>query len=97
MAQKTRMGTGHRVLVCLFLVPAAICLPVFGALAFDTYWGAPHPIYGISALAILAALICAGVGLYHGRALIAWAGVLASLATLAGFFAVFLSGPYFDG
>jgi hypothetical protein len=49
----------------------------------------------IFALAILAAIISAAIGLYNGRAFIAWAGVLASLAGLAGFFAVFLSGSYF--
>ena len=95
MAQKTRMGTGNRVLVCVFLVPATLCLPVFGVMAFAPYGGTAHPIYGIAALAVLAAIICAVVGLYGGRAAIAWAGVLASLASLAGFFAVFLSGPYF--
>ena len=94
MAQKTRMGTGNRVLVCLFLIPAAIFFPMCGAMAFTPY-AAAHPIYGISALAVLAAIICAFVGLYVGRAAIAWTGVFASLASIAGFFAVFLSGPYF--
>lgn len=95
MAQKTRMGTGNRVLVCVSLIPAILCLPVFGAMAFAPYRETAHPIYGIAALAVLAAIVCAGVGLYSGRSAIAWAGVLASGASLAGFFVVFLSGPYF--
>ena len=95
MAQKKHMGIGHRVLVCLFLVPAAICLPVFGSMAFAPFGAAVGPIYVISALASLAAIIYAGVGLYYGRATMAWVGVLASIASLAVFFAVVLSGSHF--
>ena len=89
------MANGHRVMVCVFLVPAAVCLPLFGAMAFAPYGGTVHREYGIAALAVLAAMVCAVVGLYGGRAVIAWAGVLASFVSLAAFFVVFLSGPYF--
>jgi len=95
MVQKKRMGTAHRVLICLLLIPAVICFPFFGAMAFAPYGGRIEPVFGLSAVATLSAVICSFVGLYLGHAKVAWAGVAASAASLIGFFAVFLADPYF--